>query len=103
MNEIDKLIWPNTSGIGVVPTSAVNYTWTIAKKYIVIKKTPPADSTASSDEQASIRSLRRHTVRGGRQIPTQGITPVGVRVIPPRAALSRAGRTAPTDTKEPEQ
>jgi NitT/TauT family transport system substrate-binding protein len=40
MNEINKLIWPNPSGIGLVPASAVNYTIQIAKKYGVIKKTP---------------------------------------------------------------
>jgi NitT/TauT family transport system substrate-binding protein len=40
MNEINKLIWPNTSGIGVVPPAAVNTTATIAKTYGVIKKMP---------------------------------------------------------------
>ena len=40
MNEINKLIWPNTSGIGLVPASAVAQTATIAKTYGVIKKMP---------------------------------------------------------------
>jgi NitT/TauT family transport system substrate-binding protein len=40
MNEINKLIWPNASGIGQVPASAVNQTATIAKTYGVIKKLP---------------------------------------------------------------
>jgi NitT/TauT family transport system substrate-binding protein len=40
MNEINKLIWPNTSGIGLVPTSEVSKTATIAKTYGVIKKLP---------------------------------------------------------------
>jgi NitT/TauT family transport system substrate-binding protein len=40
MNEINKLVWPNASGIGTVPTSALNATAKIAKTYGVIKKTP---------------------------------------------------------------
>ena len=40
LNEINALIWPNASGIGLVPASAVNKTATIAKTYGVIKKAP---------------------------------------------------------------
>src|SRR5690349_2705182 len=40
MNEINKLVWPNASGIGTVPTSALNATAKIAKTYGVIKKAP---------------------------------------------------------------
>ena len=40
MNEINKLVWPNSSGIGTVPTSALNATAKIAKTYGVIKKAP---------------------------------------------------------------
>jgi NitT/TauT family transport system substrate-binding protein len=40
MNEINKLVWPNTTGIGLVPASSLSYTTQIAKKYGVIKKTP---------------------------------------------------------------
>jgi NitT/TauT family transport system substrate-binding protein len=40
LNEINALIWPNTSGIGLVPPSEVAKTATIARKYGVIKKAP---------------------------------------------------------------
>jgi NitT/TauT family transport system substrate-binding protein len=40
MNEINKLVWPNASGIGVVPASALSSTSKIAKTYGVIKKAP---------------------------------------------------------------
>jgi NitT/TauT family transport system substrate-binding protein len=40
MNEINALVWPNPTGIGVVPASAVAQTAAIAKKYGVIKSTP---------------------------------------------------------------
>jgi NitT/TauT family transport system substrate-binding protein len=40
MNEINKLIWPNTNGIGLVPAKTVLQTANIAKTYGVLKKTP---------------------------------------------------------------
>jgi NitT/TauT family transport system substrate-binding protein len=40
LNEINKLIWPNKSGIGVVPNAAVQQTAKIAKTYGVIKSLP---------------------------------------------------------------
>src|SRR5690348_6963641 len=40
MNEINKLVWPNPSGIGTVPTSALNATAKLAKTYGVIKNAP---------------------------------------------------------------
>jgi NitT/TauT family transport system substrate-binding protein len=44
MNEINKLIWPNPSGIGVVSKAAVNATVAIAKTYGVIKNAPAAST-----------------------------------------------------------
>jgi NitT/TauT family transport system substrate-binding protein len=40
MNQINALIWPNASGIGLVPASAVSQTAKIAKTYGVIKSLP---------------------------------------------------------------
>src|SRR6266508_1074739 len=40
MNEINALIWPNASGIGVVPAAQVSKTANIAKTYGVIKSAP---------------------------------------------------------------
>jgi NitT/TauT family transport system substrate-binding protein len=40
MNEINALVWPNPSGIGLVPASAVAQTAAIAQKYGVIKSAP---------------------------------------------------------------
>jgi NitT/TauT family transport system substrate-binding protein len=40
MNEINKLIWPNTAGIGVMSTSDFNRTASISKQFGVIKKAP---------------------------------------------------------------
>ncbi len=40
MNEVNKLIWPTSTGIGHASAKAVNQTATIAKTYGVIKKMP---------------------------------------------------------------
>jgi NitT/TauT family transport system substrate-binding protein len=40
VNEINKLIWPNASGIGVMSTSDFNRTASISKQFGVIKNTP---------------------------------------------------------------
>lgn len=52
LNEINKLIWPNASGIGLVPASAVNQTATIAKTYGVIKKMPSGATNYTYAQQA---------------------------------------------------
>jgi NitT/TauT family transport system substrate-binding protein len=52
LNEINKLIWPNTTGIGLVPASAVNTTATIAKTYGVIKKMPSGATNYAYARQA---------------------------------------------------
>ena len=40
MNEINKLIWPNPSGIGIMNKADFTRTAAIAKKFGVIKKAP---------------------------------------------------------------
>jgi len=45
MNEINKLIWPNSSGIGHVPPKSVSQTALIAKTYGVTKKLPNGATT----------------------------------------------------------
>ncbi|MHB8644102.1 MAG: ABC transporter substrate-binding protein [Gaiellaceae bacterium] len=52
LNEINALIWPNASGIGLVPASAVNQTATIAKTYGVIKKAPAGATNYTYAKQA---------------------------------------------------
>ena len=59
MNEINTLVWPNPSGIGVVPASAVAQTATIAQKYGVIKSRPSARRTTRYARKARSRSSGR--------------------------------------------
>jgi NitT/TauT family transport system substrate-binding protein len=57
LNEINALIWPNPSGIGLVPASAVAQTTAIAKKYGVIKSLPQGATNYAYAQQA-LRQLR---------------------------------------------
>jgi NitT/TauT family transport system substrate-binding protein len=52
MNEINKLVWPNSFGIGHVSAAQVNSTATIAKTYGVTKKMPSGAVTYSLADQA---------------------------------------------------
>jgi len=60
MNEINKLVWPNTSGIGHVPSKVVNQTALIAKTYGVIKKLPKNAVTYQYADEA-LNQLKAHT------------------------------------------
>jgi NitT/TauT family transport system substrate-binding protein len=52
MNEINKLVWPNSYGIGHVSPAQVNNTATIAKTYGVTKKMPTGAVTYALADQA---------------------------------------------------
>jgi NitT/TauT family transport system substrate-binding protein len=58
MNEINKLVWPNPSGIGVVPMSAVDKTATIAKTYGVLKKAPAMSDVNYTYAKKALAQLR---------------------------------------------
>jgi NitT/TauT family transport system substrate-binding protein len=78
MNEINKLIWPNTTGIGVPPASAVKQTATIAKTYGVIKKLPSAGATNYTYARQALAQLKGQDVYGKNWKPlTIKVTPGG--------------------------
>ena len=78
MNEINKLIWPNASGIGVVPASAIKQTETIAKTYGVIKKTPPSSVINYKFARAAIAQLTKN----GLDVHGKAYKPIHVTVTP---------------------
>jgi len=80
MNEINKLIWPNTLGIGVMPAAAFKQTAAIALKYKVIKKAASAKAYDAQLSKAALQYLRNH-VKG---IDVYGKTwkPAAVSVTP---------------------
>jgi NitT/TauT family transport system substrate-binding protein len=78
MNEINKLIWPDPSGIGLVPQSAVTATETIAKTYGVIKNTPPASEVNYSWATKALSELKA----AGVDVNGAGWKPLTVPVTP---------------------
>jgi NitT/TauT family transport system substrate-binding protein len=77
LNEINKLIWPNTTGIGLVTASAVKQTATIAKTYGVIKKTPSGATNYTYARQA-VAQLKA----SGADVYGKGWRPAHVTVTP---------------------
>jgi NitT/TauT family transport system substrate-binding protein len=78
MNEINKLIWPNNLGIGVMDAKAFKQTAAIALKYKVIKK---AASTQAYDLQ--IQKAARTYLQGhvkGIDVYGKGYKPITVKV-----------------------
>ncbi len=77
MNEIDKLVWPNTTGIGVPPASAVSQTATIAKTYGVIKKLPTGATNYTYAKKA-VAQLKA----SGQDVYGKNWKPLTVKVTP---------------------
>ena len=78
MNEINKLIWPNAAGIGVVPASSIKQTEQIAKTYGVIKKTPPASEINYTYARKAIAQLKA----SGVDVNGKAYKPITVTVTP---------------------
>jgi NitT/TauT family transport system substrate-binding protein len=78
MNEINKLVWPNTSGIGHVPQKAVAQTGLIAKTYGVIKKLPKGAVTYTYADQALDQLKSNTDIYGSHYKPIKvQVTPGG--------------------------
>src|SRR4051795_13647982 len=78
MNEINRLIWPNTSGIGHVPQKAVNTTALIARTYGVTKKIPKGAVTYTYADQALDQLKATTDIYGSKYKPTPvKVTPGG--------------------------
>ena len=60
MNEINKLIWPNAKGIGIMDPAAFKRTAAIALKYKVIKKAQTAKAYDASSRRRRSQYLKNH-------------------------------------------
>jgi len=60
MNEINKLIWPNAKGIGIMDPAAFKRTAAIALKYKVIKKAQNASAYDATLAKAALQYLKNH-------------------------------------------
>jgi NitT/TauT family transport system substrate-binding protein len=60
MNEINKLIWPNAKGIGIMDPAAFKQTAAIALKYKVIKHPATAKAYDAQIAKAAVQYLKNH-------------------------------------------
>jgi NitT/TauT family transport system substrate-binding protein len=78
MNEINKLIWPNTSGIGIMNSADFQRTASIAKEFGVIKKAPTAGAYRTDLAQKAVAQLKAK----GLDIYGKSWKPLSVKVTP---------------------
>ena len=58
MNEVNKLIWPSKSGIGIMNPAAFALTSAISLKYGIIKKKPTAGAYVTTYARAALAGLK---------------------------------------------
>jgi NitT/TauT family transport system substrate-binding protein len=80
MNEINKLIWPNKLGIGVMDPVAFKQTAAIALKYKVIKKPASANAYDHQLAKAALQYLKNHVK--GVDVTGKNYKPAVVKVTP---------------------
>jgi NitT/TauT family transport system substrate-binding protein len=78
MNEINKLIWPNAKGIGVMDPAAFKRTAAIALKYNVIKKPATSQAYDPTLAKAALSYLKDHVK--GVDVNGANYRPIGVKV-----------------------
>jgi NitT/TauT family transport system substrate-binding protein len=76
MNEINKLIWPNAKGIGIMNPAAFKQTAAIALKYKVIKKVASSKAYDPQLAKAAIQYLKNHVA--GIDVNGKGYKPIRV-------------------------
>ena len=76
MNEINKLIWPNSKGIGIMSPAAFKQTAAIALKYKVIKKAASSKAYDPQLAKAAIQYLKNHVA--GIDVNGKGYKPIKV-------------------------
>ena len=80
MNEINKLIWPNKLGIGIMNPAAFKLTSTIAQTYGIIKKAP-SGAYVTKYAKAAVAALKK-----------QGLDVTGKKYKPISVTLSEGGK-----------
>jgi NitT/TauT family transport system substrate-binding protein len=80
MNEINKLIWPNTTGIGIMSKTAFNRTAHIAKQFKVINKAPTG-AYRTDLATAAVKGLKK-----------QGMDVLGKHYKPIKVVLKAGGK-----------
>ncbi len=76
MNEINKLIWPNAKGIGIMSPAAFKQTAAIALKYKVIKHAASSKAYDAQLSKAALQYLKNHVA--GIDVNGKGYKPIKV-------------------------
>ena len=76
MNEINKLIWPNSKGIGIMDPAAFKRTAAIALKYKVIKHAASSKAYDAQLAKAAVQYLKNHVA--GIDVNGKGYKPIKV-------------------------
>ncbi|MGH2999547.1 MAG: ABC transporter substrate-binding protein, partial [Gaiellaceae bacterium] len=78
MNQINQLIWPSTSGIGIMDKASYSRTWKLMKKFGGIKKTPTAGAYRTDLAAAAVAGLKAQ----GMDVYGKGYKPIVVHLTP---------------------
>jgi len=78
MNQINELIWPNPSGIGIMNAADFNRTAAIAKQFGVIKKAPSAGAYRTDLAKAAVAGLKKQ----GLDVYGKNYKPLTVKIVP---------------------
>jgi len=78
MNQINQLIWPSTTGIGIMDKASYTRTWKLMKQFGGIKKTPSAGAYRTDLARAAVASLKAK----GIDVNGKGYKPLNVKVTP---------------------
>jgi NitT/TauT family transport system substrate-binding protein len=76
MNEINKLIWPNAKGIGIMSPAAFKQTAAIALKYKVIKHAASSKAYDAQLAKSALQYLKNHVA--GIDVNGKGFKPIKV-------------------------
>jgi NitT/TauT family transport system substrate-binding protein len=80
MNEINKLIWPNSKGIGIMDPAQFKQTAAIALKYKVIKKAASTKAYDPTLAKAAVQYLKNHVK--GIDVNGKSYKPITVKLTP---------------------
>jgi NitT/TauT family transport system substrate-binding protein len=78
MNQINQLIWPSTTGIGIMDKASYARTWQLMLKFGGIKKPPTAGTYRTDLVQAAVAGL----TKTGLDVFGKGYKPIAVQVSP---------------------
>jgi NitT/TauT family transport system substrate-binding protein len=78
MNQINQLMWPSTTGIGMMDKASYTRTWKLMKRFGGIKKAPTAGAYRTDLVQAALKGLKAQ----GLDIYGKNYKPMNVKLTP---------------------